>query len=382
MSNASKVKIALNLLYVIPNKVGGTQTYAEGILEEFNKNNRGFEIHVYCSTEYFKELKKKYGFVYHPIGLVGKSRVLRVLYENLILPILVLRNRFKIVHSLGYTCPIWLPCKNIVTIHDLNWHFQPNDFSFIQRHIWKLLVTISAKSADLIVTDSLVSKRSIENILMCKKNKVFTIYPGVALTKNGSKKTDLNKLKINKAYILTVSSLVPHKNVIRLIKAFNLVKNKLDNVNLVIVGLGGKDAELIKKMANMGDELDKIVFTGWVSNDELRDIYSNASAFIFISLYEGFGFPILEAYSHGLPSIISNNNTLVEISNNSSLVTNPYDLNEISASIFKLLTDENLATKFSRKGLRRAAEFTWKKTCDQLSKDCYLLNKNDYGKVN
>ncbi len=361
------MKIAFNVLYVIPNMVGGTQTYAEGILKEFSQNKSPDDIHVYCSNEYQEYLDQfNLNISYHTIPIIGKSRVLRVLFELFIFPLLVYKEKFDIVHSLGYTCPFFLKSKNIVTIHDLNWHYQKKDFTFFNWIIWKFLVTYSAKFSDEIITDSIASSEAISSVLKINQEKITVVYPGVTTYKSNKHTFNFQKNKIKKPYIFSVSSLVPHKNIKKLLESFKIISENNKNIQLVIAGLGGKDkSEIDAYIANeIGN--NKVKILGWVTNDQLAELYENAHIFLFVSLYEGFGFPILEAFAHKVPVVSSSAYSLKEIAGSATKMVDPTSAHDISEKTLMVLDSKEELNELVRLGSIQVQKFTWEKTYQGL----------------
>ncbi len=359
-------KIGLNLLYIIPDKVGGTQTYAEGILKSFHNKKFNIEIHIFCTKEYYQIIKKQYpNFKYHPISINNRNRVLRILFELTCLPFLVKKHKLSLLHSLGYTAPFYLPIKNIVTIHDLNWYFQKKSFTKFNYLIWKFLVTNSANKTNLIITDSHSSKQDIHNILHINNNKINIVYPGITKYKSTKMKLKQVNSLISKSYIFTVTSLLPHKNIYRLLQAFkDATKN--NKIQLVIAGLGGKSQKKISNYIDQNFKNNEVVLLGWVTNNELALLYKKAKIFIFASLYEGFGFPILEAFTYQTPVISSQAYSLKELSGNATLIINPKSTDDISNKINILLKNKKLQKKLILKGLKQKKQFTWKKTTKEL----------------
>jgi glycosyltransferase involved in cell wall biosynthesis len=163
-------------------------------------------------------------------------------------------------------------------------------------------------------------------------------------------------------YFLSLGALQPRKNFTRVISSFlQLVRQQpTADVNLVIVGeKAWKYEELLSSVTNLGELDDRLIFTGFIDDDDLSAVYSGAKAFIFVSLYEGFGLPVLEAMQCGTPVIASNVTAVPEVVGDAGLLVDPGDTDELSSAMLLLLQDEQRALELKRRGLRRSSEFSW-----------------------
>ena len=154
-----------------------------------------------------------------------------------------------------------------------------------------------------------------------------------------------------------------HKNLDRVLRAYSkLIKIKHINHQLIICGMRGWGYPTFARTVEELNLQDRVIFKGYVPDDELRLMYSNASFFIFPSLCEGFGLPILEAMSYGVPVITSNYGAMAEVAGDAALLVDPYSVDEIAEAMHRVLTDETLRVALIRKGLKRASQFSWEKT--------------------
>ncbi len=173
-------------------------------------------------------------------------------------------------------------------------------------------------------------------------------------------------------HILFVGTIEPRKNIQGLIKAFNYLKKILVEVGrgrplqLYIAGMKGWMYEDIFKEYENSAFKEDIIFKGYVSDSELAELYRNASVFVYPSFYEGFGFPILEAFGHGVPVITSKTSSCGEIAGNRALLINPENYKEIGEAILKVINSEALRQELIRKGLERAKTFSWEKTAKEF----------------
>jgi glycosyltransferase involved in cell wall biosynthesis len=180
----------------------------------------------------------------------------------------------------------------------------------------------------------------------------------------------LEKCKIpNSPYILSLCTLEPRKNIIVLIRAFaDLIQTHPEiDLNLVLVGINGwKNHEIFKTVQNTPLVKGRLFFTGYLSDDDLAPIYSGALAFVYPSLYEGFGLPPLEAMQCGTPIITSNNSSLPEVVADAGILINPQHQDELSHALWKLVNDTDLRSQLSQKSLLRSRQFSWSKCVDEI----------------
>jgi len=281
---------------------------------------------------------------------------------------------FDLVHNPSQVPTFFEIKNNVVTVHDLTPIMFPEKHSFIRSLIFKLFLPRTLKKAEKIIADSENTKKDLINVFGLPEKKIKVIYLGISdKFRVMTDKKKINKIKekysLNFPFILTVSTLEPRKNIPNLIRAFSYLKkeNKITQ-KLVIVGQKGwKYNEifiLIKKL-----EMEKeIIFLGYVSEKELICIYNLADLFVFPSFYEGFGFPVLEAMKCGCPVITSNVSSLPEISGKAAKYINPYNLKEITESIYGVLTDKDLSKRMVNKGLLQSKKFSWEKCTNETLK--------------
>src|SRR5258708_1436107 len=226
--------------------------------------------------------------------------------------------------------------KEILFVYDISWYLFPQYHRFSRVFYYKMLFQRNIKKAYKIVTISENTKKDLIKFFKVESNRILVIYPNVPKVNNPEKKP---LIKLPQKYILYVGTLEPRKNVKSIIKAFSYVKNK--DCSLLITGKNGwkyKDIyELIKKL-----NLDKkIVFTGYITDEEKKYLYKHAKLFIYPSLYEGFGIPPLEAMSYGCPVITSDVSSLPEVVGNAGVKVNPKNIKDMTLQIDRILNDSS-----------------------------------------
>jgi glycosyltransferase involved in cell wall biosynthesis len=284
-----------------------------------------------------------------------------------------LARRFNCDICFGMTVSaLFLPAnaKTVVVAHDVIWRIRPEWFSLANRILHNEIVERSIRNADLVIAVSQSTKRDVISILGVPEDRVKVAYLGVtdSLADTELPKPSARVLASGKRMLLCVSSFDPRKNIARLVRACNMLPTSIQSsIELVLVGTplpyGGEE---------LADEIQKANFslriTGKVSDKELQSLYSQAYAFIYPSLYEGFGLPVLEAMSNGVPVIAGNNSSLPEVVGNAGILCNVEKVEEIYEHLLRLLEAQEQADSFGELGKKRSSQFTWKEAAEAVAK--------------
>lgn len=259
----------------------------------------------------------------------------------------------------------------IPVIHDLNFVHNPGDLKPLMSWYYNRYFPKFAKKATRIITVSDYSKKDIEEQYGVDSNKIHAVWNGASdafKEIDSHSKTDVRKLYTEgKPYILFVGALHPRKNLKRLIEAFATIKEdeSLEDFQLLIVGTelwkrGLEPIEISEKLKS------SIHFTGHVELEKLVDIYGAATCLAFIPYFEGFGIPLVEAMKCGTPILAANRTSLPEVAGDAALYCDPFDVEDISEKLKKLLRDPELQSELRTKGLERAKLFSWDKAAEQV----------------
>lgn len=378
------MRIGLNLLYLIPNIVGGTETYAAGLLHGLAQVDRRDEFIVFVNRESATwPLPDAPNFRRVICPIQATSRCHRYFYEQVQFPILLRQYGLDLLHSLGYITPAILPCKSIVSIHDIVYDYPG---SFARKQVLRLLLAISAHSADHILTLSVNSQRQIASRLHVSPGKITVTYLAPKLRVAGGNcawNSFRTRLGINDSYLLAFSSLSPSKNIPRLIQAFSrLAKDFPKNLQLVLVGHMPQRGTPLRIVTETLQLQERIIFTGYLSDAELALLLKHATVFVFPSLYEGFGIPVLEAMTAGVAVACSSAASLPEVAGNAALMFNPRETDEIVVAIRKLITEPNLRADLVQRGYQNVSRFSWQTTAEdtlQVYQSVGLGQNNYFG---
>ncbi len=262
--------------------------------------------------------------------------------------------------------------KKVVTIHDLSTNIFPKTKPLSVRLYYINYVAKTIKKADIIVADSMNTKKDIIKFYGIKENLIKVVYPGVMDYFNVIPDKDIldktrEKYKLPEEFILFVGTIEPRKNLVRLLKAFSqVVSQGYKDIYLVISGYKGW---LTKQFFTMLDNLkisDKVLLLGYTDEENLPALYNLAKIFVFPSIYEGFGIPPLEAMACGTPVIASNSSSIPEVVGDAAILVDPYNEKILANSILNLLKDTNLQKDLVDKGLKRARMFSWDKMAREM----------------
>jgi len=247
-------------------------------------------------------------------------------------------------------------CKKATIVHDLAYIRYPETFADVIVSTQRMRMKQVKKDSDILFADSESTKQDILHYLQINDKKIVVNYPGVISERN-FKPNDSHYKKTK--YILTVGKREPRKNLSRLIEAFKSVAT--DDIKLIVVGDHGWGHTPDKKSEN-------VQFLGYVSDEELADLYSSCLFFVYPSVWEGFGYPVIEAMSYGAPVATSNNSSLGEIAAGNAILFDPQNTEEIASVLTRLMTDKKLRSQLSEKGKKHAAQYTWKRYYEVMMK--------------
>ena len=288
------------------------------------------------------------------------------LWKQMILPFMVYFSNSSVLICPDYIAPVICPSKKIVVIHDdLFWNFKSN-YSKIWRICFVNLVRLGISKSTLIVTTSKTSKKLLKKIFI--KNEIKYAYQCSDLFFSETIKTDV------KNNILHVGSFDKRKNILVLAKAFKILVDNDKNYKLILVGkqkINGDDFVLkkISEFIKKNNLENKIILKGYLSVEELKRIYKSSALYVFPSVHEGFGIPIIEAMSMGLPVLCSDIEIFREIGKDSVLYFNKNKPLDLYNKMILILKDKNLRNKLIRKGFKRSKKFNRKNFITEFEKN-------------
>jgi glycosyltransferase involved in cell wall biosynthesis len=303
-----------------------------------------------------------------PVSL--PTRLLRIGWEQIRLPALTRRYRLDLLHSPHYTMPFMLPCASAVTFHDMTFFLYPQVHKTYKRLFFKSMIRLSAKRANAIIADSDSTRQDILRILKLAPENVTAVPLGVSdVFKRVRTPEALEEIRrryrLPLKIILCVSELQARKNLTTLIRAYGrLVQQGLEH-SLVIAGRKGWMYEELFQAVQSLNLSDRVIFTGYVPEQDLPLLYNVADVFVYPSLYEGFGLPVLEAMACGIPVVTANVSSMPEITGDAGVLVDPYDVDSMANAIRRVILDREFHAELECNELERAKMFSWERTAKE-----------------
>ena len=282
---------------------------------------------------------------------------------------LVRRYQPDVYHHPHFDLPLGISTPSVVTIHDVKYLRHPEFFPSwgkLKRKYMKWMFQSALRRANKVITVSEATKDDLCEMFSIDREDIVAVHHGIHSIGKNCHDTDqefLENYHIKKPFLLFVGVRRPHKNLLRLIDAFHrVIKTVGKELQLVIVGKSYKDYDAPERaIAERGLD-QQVILMDYLEDEFLEILYKNAEMLVLPSLYEGFGFPILEAMKFDLPVIGANTTSIPEILGNTGLLVDPLNPEEIAEKIVSLLTSQQLREKLVWLGRERVKEFTWKKT--------------------
>jgi glycosyltransferase involved in cell wall biosynthesis len=357
--------VGLNLVYLVPGETGGMEVYARELIPRLAAID-GLEITAFVNREAADGDHGPWHDIAHEtVPVNARNRVQWVRGEQQHLPGMAARAGCDIVHSLASTAPLRGPFVRVTTIHDLNYKMVPDAHFGLLRLGMGVLVPAAARRSQRIVVDAQSTALDVERHLKVARERIDVIPLGVGQEPAGAPTPESElrtKLELgDRPILLTVSAKRPHKNLLRLLDAHARI-DSAERPMLVLPGYSTPhEQELIARAAAL-DSSEYVRFPNWIEQGDLEGLYAAATAFVFPSLYEGFGFPVLEAMRRGVPVACSDRSTLPEVAGDAALLFNPEHDAAIHTALVRLLTDERLRQRLRATGPEQAARFNWDAT--------------------
>jgi glycosyltransferase involved in cell wall biosynthesis len=353
--------------HAIGSRTAGNETYIKNLiaaLAEIDSENQ--YVLFFTREDVANEWVGRYkNFSVHLVK--PHNRYLRIPVS---LPLAVLQSGVDLLH-VQYTAPPVCFKPVVTTIHDLSFEHLPEFYTPRERYLFHLAISFTARRAARILTVSEYSRQDLLTTYHLSPEKVVVTPDAIGSqfgpVRDPEKITAVKKkYRIEKDYLLSVGTLQPRKNIVRLIKAYDALRSSDDEFahQLVIVGRKGWLYQDIFRVAQGSRHLSDILFTGYVDEEDLPALYNGATAFVYPSIFEGFGLPVLEAMACGTPVVTSNSSSLPEVVGDAGLTVDPYDELAIQKAIQRVVFDEVLRQKLVKRGLAQAQKFSWQKTAE------------------
>ncbi len=293
------------------------------------------------------------------------------IHEQIQLPRILREHKVDLLHAPHFMLPLIRPCPSVVTIHDVIGLTWKEDLrSRVGRVYYRWMISAAARLADRIITDSKFSRDDIVRRLGVDRNKIKVVYPGISpdfqrVNDAAELENIRRKYQIEHEYVVYTGIYKPRKNHAALLRAFQRFLLSERHASLVLVGPLGEGEQELRRLADQLEIGEKIIFTGFVNDSELRALYSAAKVYACPSLYEGFGFTVLESMACGTPVVSSGETSLPEVAGDAALYADPRNPEEFAKALHDAFTNADLRSALIKKGRTNLRRFCWANTAKE-----------------
>ncbi|MDP9313974.1 MAG: glycosyltransferase family 4 protein [Chloroflexota bacterium] len=374
------MKIALDYNAAL-RQPAGIGRYTRELVRAFLRLNTGAELVLFYAARdlppdhpglhALRELQAEFAQVRAariPLG----ERWLTIVWQRARLPLPVERwtGPVDLVHAPDFVLPPVRRAPTLLTVHDLTFRIHPETAHANLRRYLDRAVPRSLRRATHVVVDSESSRRDLERLMQVPPAKVSVLYPGVGqhfrrVTAEDKLAAVRHKYELPEQFLFFIGTLEPRKNLERLMQAFERVRSTQHVPPFELV-LGGKPGWLSAPILERARHTPGVRLLGPIAEDDLPALYTLASGCVYPSLYEGFGFPPLEALGCGTPALVANTSSLPEVVSDLGILVDPMDITAIAHGIERLLTEQTLWMEAATRGPSQAAKFTWERAAEQL----------------
>lgn len=371
------------LTYGLDRAPTGIGRYTIELLRAFAKFPERPEI-VLLTTERLDRAELLESFEHHPLP---GCRLLPALltYGNLAVSFAARRYRLDLVHDPNGIAPFLGPsggARRVVTIHDACAYVHPKEHNRLDNWRYRVLLPRAARNANLVLTDSAHSQQDLARYLGVSPTRSRVVACGVSsrfrpVPAGEERRAVLACYGISEPYILYVGAVNARKNIVRLLEAYARLRLRFPRISLVVAGKRQWQTAEIDRAFGQLTRQGQIHFIGYVNDSDLPALYSAAEVFVFPSLYEGFGLPVLEAMACGTPVIASRSSSIPEVVGDAAILVDPIDVDSIAAGIERALCDPAMAATLRSHGVARARAFSWERAARETLELYQRVLNND-----
>jgi glycosyltransferase involved in cell wall biosynthesis len=365
--------VGLNLLFLVSGQTGGMEVVARELIPPLVRaagDSMRFTAFVNASAGDgpWRDLLPTV-----TVPAPSRSRAWLTAAEQTFLPALTRRHGIHLLHSLANTGPFYCRCIRTITVYDLIYAHFPETTTWLMDKGVRVLVPAAARSAHRVITLSEATRLDLVETLHLDPERIDVVPPGIGAVRRVQPLADADvraRFELgDRRVLLTLSAKRPHKNLLRLISALAAVPADRRPL-LVLPGYPTWHEPDLRRQADSLGVTEDVRFLGWVEDAEVEGLWEIATAFVFPSLYEGFGLPVLEAMARGVPVACSSAPSLREAAGDAALLFDPGDEHAIAEAILRLLSDESLRNDLRKRGRLRAGQFSWEQAA-QLTLKSY-----------
>ena len=369
-------KVGINLLWMVPGVVGGSETYTTRLLHGLTERKPQMEYVLFALPQFASahpELTSQFETLYAP--LTGQWKSFRVAGENSWLATQSRKLKIDLLHHAGGVLPLFPSQRPVLTIHDLQYLYYPEYFTRTKLIYLRQMVPRSAENARLILTPSEFTRRTVIERLNIDPSIVIAVPHGISPREDKVDASDIReRFEISGPFFLYPAATYPHKNHLVLLEAFSKLLKVHPEASLVLTG--AKAWAEWKVAADMRDRItreiehlgiqNQVKMLGYVSTRDLDALYQEAVAVTFASRFEGFGAPVLEAMARGCPVVASNATAIPEVVADAGRLVSPDNAEDWCSSMCELIEDAGQREMWRKLGAERAKDFGWTRSAEIL----------------
>lgn len=364
-------KVGINLLWMVPGVVGGSETYLTRLLRGLRENETRSDLNytIFALPQFadaHPDLATSYRVEYAPLS--GQLKSFRVAGENTWLATQCRRQDIDLIHHGGGTMPLVRTTRSVLTVHDLQYLFFPEYFTKTKLRFLKTMVPRSAEAARVVLVPSEYTRRTVIERLRIDPSLVTVVPHGIAPREQQEGSSDVReRFGLRGPYFLYPAASYPHKNHLILLEAFDHLLKVHPDASLVFTGAKAWQEWRVAK--EMGERIaaevakrgltENVKSLGYVTSSDLDGLYNQATAVTFPSRFEGFGAPVLEAMSRGCAVIASNASALPEVVGEAGRLVSPDNAEEWCLAMCEMIEKDDLKRQLVTAGIARAREFSW-----------------------
>lgn len=359
--------IGLNALFMEPDRIGGTEVYVRRLVAALGREAPERSFLLYVAREAGAtawDLPHNVRLRTAPVR--STSRVQRLGWELSGLVAVARRDGVGLLHSLGTTSPLWAPAPMVVTVHDLIFEAFPEAFPGARAAVLRRILPPMLRRARRVIADSHATARDIASRYGIPGGRIDVVHLGPGRSARAMSDERARRLRAplraeSGGYLLAVATTQPHKNLDGLIEAMRLLRPARPGLRLVLVGAAGTADESLRRRAADAGVGDVVSFAGRVDDETLDALYRGAALFVYPSLYEGFGLPLLEAMERDVPVLSSQSTSLPEVGGDAVAYVDARSPQALATQIGLLLDDPDRRARLRVAGRARASTFSWRR---------------------
>lgn len=365
------MRIAVNTRLLLKDKLEGIGWFSYETLKRITQQHPEHQFFFIFDRDYDDEFVFSTNVTPVKIGPQARHPVLYYLWFNVSIPIILKKLKADLFLSMDGYLSLTSSVKSVNVFHDLNFEHYPDDLPWIEQKYYRYFFPRFARKAERIATVSHYSRRDIVKQYHVEPDKIDVVYNGAndfyqPVSEDIREKTR-KEYTDGCDYFIFIGALHPRKNLVNLFKAFDQFRSKSSkDVKLLIVGTKKWWTTEIRDAHENMRFKDKVVFAGRLAPDKLRNAMGSALALTYVSYFEGFGIPIVEAFNCNTPVITSNVTSMPEVAGNAALIVDPFKPEQIARAMDTIATDEKIRRQLIEKGKRRQKMFTWQKSAERL----------------